>query len=121
EVVDDRCHWAGRHPMLRVEAVSQILRQCVGGPWYRCGRCAEEGGRMPTLGVAAGERRVAFLCTGGVARRVTRAAVGETLDEIGAAIPFGAALRVGDEAARMEIERLPRGEEWSDVRREHQP
>src|SRR2546425_1395022 len=62
---------------------------------------------MPALDLAAGEGLVLYFRAELVARRMASAAMPESFHEIGAAVPLGAARRVGLEDAALEVARLP--------------
>src|SRR6185437_15267914 len=93
----------------------------IGGPWHGGGRRGEQRRRAPVLGIAAFEPFTSFLGAGKIARRVTRAAVREALDEVRAAIPLGALPLIGDEASGIEVEPFPYAKQRTDAGGKDQP
>ncbi len=88
------------------------------GPGQRRRRSSVQCRRVPALGVAAGELPVFLLGAERVARRVAAAAVAERLDEVRAAVPFGAARRLRTERGLAQVERVPAGDQRPDAERE---
>src|SRR5436190_14257835 len=68
---------------------------------------------MPILGLATAQVFAVALCTEDVARCVARAAMGEALGQIGAAIEYRREHRIGLEFARPEEKQLPAGDQLS--------
>src|SRR5205823_10188017 len=62
---------------------------------------------MPAFDLAAGEWLILLFGTQRIARRMAGAAMCEAFHEIGAAVPLGAARRIGLEDAALEVARLP--------------
>src|SRR5205814_9844957 len=89
-------------------------------PRHRRGRGCVQRWRRPTLGLAAGESLAVFLSTEQIARRVAIAAMAEPINEIGAAIPFGALPRISAVWRVVEIEQVPERDDPALVQREGQ-
>jgi hypothetical protein len=70
---------------------------------------------VPPFRLTAGEKSVGLLGAKGIARRVTGAAVRQTLHQIGAAIPFGVSGAVRLEASGLEEQELPAGDQRPEV------
>ena len=105
--MDHLHHRSGADRVLVGNAVLEIGLKRLDGPWHGRRRRRVERGRMPALHLAAGEGLVLYFRAELVARRMTGAAMPESLHQIGAAIPLGAARGVGPEDAALEIAGLP--------------
>ena len=100
--------------MVNRPAGLQVREERVDVPG-RGGRTARiERRRAPAFRYAAGELAAAFLSAGEVARRVTAAAMGKTIDR-DAAIPFGALRSIGG------IEQSCRNRRFHPARSERNP
>ncbi|HVI63578.1 MAG TPA: hypothetical protein VM910_13485 [Bradyrhizobium sp.] len=62
---------------------------------------------LPVIDIAAGKCRAGALRAQRITRRMARAAMRETLDQIGAAIPFRALRRIGPIGPAMKKQQLP--------------
>ena len=73
--------------------------------------------REPILDVAAVQRLAAFVGAECVLRRVAGAAMARPFDQIGAAIPFRALVRIGPEGAGLEEHQVPAAHEDAMIER----
>src|SRR5438067_5422465 len=93
-----------------VPAVAQIKLQRLLVPRYGRRRRLVEGIGRPAFGLAAREVLALSLGAQGIARRVTRAAMGEALGQVGTMVPSFALSRIRLIGPRLEEQELPSGD-----------
>src|SRR4029077_20166460 len=92
-------------------AVAQIALERLRRPWHGRRRAAIQRWRVPAFDLAAGELGILLLAAELAARRVAGAAMAQSLHQIRAAVPFGAATRIRLVDAGGEIARFPHADE----------
>ena len=120
QILNDVDHRTRRDPVARIEAITQITKDSVGGPGHRRRRRFVHRGREPPLGLSAAVRIAQFFGAEHVARRMAGAAMAKSFGEICAAVPLRALRGVGLEPAGSKVERPPRAERRAEICRERQ-
>ncbi|MPL98957.1 hypothetical protein SDC9_45169 [bioreactor metagenome] len=85
----------------------EVAGEVRGRPRHRRGVRGGQRGRAPGIDRRAGKARALLLGADLVARRVAGTAMGDALDQIGAAVPLGRFRRIVGVAAEVDEEQLP--------------
>src|ERR1700733_10428690 len=115
EILGDVGHRPSSGTMKLVPAGRQIFGKLINGPVMRGDKRRVERGRIPAFGGTAGVETTLLFTTERIARRVTRSAMSQSLDQIAAAIPCYALAGVVFQAGLAKKQNFPSGDDRAEA------